>query len=206
MGPDAKEAVPALAAVLRVNRGGRDYGPRVEALGALTRIGREAGAAVPALVEVLADRDARMRQDAVDLLGWIGKPAAEPAETALRKAVREDASPGVRDAARRALEGSFGGLDPTTLTALEGDGQTRAIRAQTELRARVTDREGTGRPNERVFFEVKAGSAALSPASVLTDAGGVARVLLLLGERAGTVTVEARYERSVVVFHVRVVP
>ena len=205
MGPAAKDAVPALAAVLRLDRGGRDYGPRVEALAALASIGREAGAAVPALVGTLTDRDSTMRRDAASLLGRIGKPAALPAEAALRKAAREDASPLVRDAARRALEGSFGGVAPTTLSVLDGDGQTRPTRAQTELRARVTDREGRGLPNERVFFEVRAGSAALSPASVLTDADGVARVVLRLGEEAGTVTVEARYEGKAAVFRVHVV-
>jgi hypothetical protein len=57
-----------------------------------------------------------------------------------------------------------------------------------------------------VFFEVTAGSASLAPASPLTDAGGVARVRLLLGERTGMVTVEARYEGSTAAFRVRVVP
>jgi len=124
MGPAAKDAVPALAAVLRLDRGGRDYGPRVEALAALTRVGKDAGAAVPALVEVLAaDRDPVMRRDAASLLGRIGKPTAQPAEAALRKAAREDASPAC--ARRRAgpWSGSFGGVAPTTLTALEGTGR-----------------------------------------------------------------------------------
>ena len=40
----------------------------------------------------------------LSLLGRIGKPAALPAEAALRKAAREDAHPLARDAARRALE------------------------------------------------------------------------------------------------------
>ena len=205
MGPAAKDAVPALAAVLSLNRGGRDYGPRVEALVALTRIGKEAGAAVPALVEALSDRDPTLRRDAASLLGRIGKPAALPAEAALRKAAGEDAHPGVREAARRALEGSFGGVAPKTLTVLAGDGETRPIRAQVDLRARVTDHEGRGLASERVFFEVKSGSAALSPASVLTDRDGVARILLQLGGEAGAVAVEARYEGKVAAFRVQVV-
>jgi HEAT repeat protein len=205
MGPAAKDAVPALAAVLRLDRGGRDYGPRVEALAALTRVGRDAGAAVPALVEVLAgDRDPAMRRDAASLLGRIGQPTARPAEAALRKAAREDASPGVREAARGVLERSFGGVAPTTLTALEGDGRSFPARARTELAARATDHEGRGLPNERVFFELKGGAAALSPESALTDADGVARTRLLLGDRPGTVTVEARYEGRVAVFRVYV--
>jgi hypothetical protein len=207
MGPAAKEAVPALVAVLRVNRGGRDYGPRVEALGALSRIGREAGAAVPALVDLLADSDWQMRRDAAELLGRIGKPAAAPAEAALRKAAKDDANPGVRDAARRSLDWSFGGSRaPTTLTVLEGDGQSRPAGSETRIAVRVTNYEGTALANERVFFEVTAGSASLAPASPLTDAGGVARTRLLLGDETGTVTVEARYEGSTVVFHLRVVP
>jgi len=205
MGPAAKEAVPALAAVLSLDRGGRDYGPRVEAMAALSSIGKEAGAAVPAVVGALADRDPRLRQAAASLLGRIGKPAALPAEAGVRKVAREDTHPGVRDAARRALGGSFGGVAPTTLTVLEGDGLTRRTRAQVDLRARVTDHEGRGLPNERVFFEVKGGSAALSPASALTDAEGVARVVLQLGEEVGAVAVEARYEGKVVVFRVHVV-
>ena len=105
MGPAAKEAVPALAAVLSLDRGGRDYGPRVEALAALTRIGQRGrrGGARPRRC-VLSDRDPTVRRDAASLLGRIGKPAALPAETALRKPPGRIAHPGVRDAARRALE------------------------------------------------------------------------------------------------------
>jgi hypothetical protein len=205
MGPSAKDAVPALAAVLSLDRGGRDYGPRVEAMAALSSIGGEASAAVPALVGALGDRDPTLRRDAARLLGRIGKPAALPAEAALRKAAREDPHPGVREAARRALEGSFGGVAPTTLAVLEGDGRTRPVRTRTELRARVTDHEGRGLAHERVFFEVKAGAAAVSPASALTDANGVASVALLLGETPGTVVVEARYEGKSVAFRVSVV-
>jgi HEAT repeat protein len=108
IGPEAKEAVPALLAVLRE----KDLGDaktahyiRNNVIDALRDIGPNAKAAVPALLAIVQNRgdDDEERAGAAEALGHIG-PAARAAVTTLQK-VEKDRSENyrVRQAAERAL-------------------------------------------------------------------------------------------------------
>jgi HEAT repeat protein len=97
-GPAAKDAVPALIALLRA---ASDAELRVAVVHTLEGIGTDAQPAVPALSRALADPDVRVRQVAAEALGMFG-PAAAEAVPALRRALDDD-SPDVRRAASDAL-------------------------------------------------------------------------------------------------------
>jgi HEAT repeat protein len=75
-----QEAVPALIQLAKDNHQKRE--PRLFALDAMQRIGREAKLAVPALTELLSDQDEDIAQYAAGALGAIG-PDAKPAIPAL---------------------------------------------------------------------------------------------------------------------------
>lgn len=205
MGPAAKDAVPALAAVLETNRGGRDYGARVEALGAIVAIGGAAEAAVPALIGALDDGDAWIRQHAAAALGRIGAKAAAAAPR-LRRLVKEEQRPDVRQAAEAALRFSLGGVAPTELRRVDDEERRGAAGSHLALRVEVKDVEGKGMPYERVSFRVTGGPARISQESVLTDERGVATADLVLGPTGGVATLEARHERNTVIFRVSVSP
>jgi HEAT repeat protein len=96
-GPEAKEAVPALAAA--VNQG--DVEVRLAVLRALSRVGPEAAAAVPAIIEGLRDTSPQVRAESARVLGRFG-PAARSALPALRRAM-SDADDDVRRAASDAV-------------------------------------------------------------------------------------------------------
>jgi HEAT repeat protein len=92
IGPDAKDAVPALASVLLEN----DSALRGRAATALGAIGPEAKAAVPKLVLALEDRSTL--ESVVAALAKIGKPAVSGLTNALT-----DKNPAVRLGAAVAL-------------------------------------------------------------------------------------------------------
>ena len=94
IGPEAKEAVPALIAALK----DKDDGVRSFAAEALGRIGKEA---VPALIVALKDQNAGVRNSAVYTLGRIG-PEAKEVVPALIAALK-DKDDGVRSFAAEAL-------------------------------------------------------------------------------------------------------
>ncbi len=77
LGPEARDAVPALAAALNDER------PEVrrEVLIALARVGAEAHAAVPAIAKQLADEDESVAHAAAFALGSIGPEAASATES-----------------------------------------------------------------------------------------------------------------------------
>ncbi len=83
-GPQAKAAVPALAAA--VNRG--DVEVRLPILRALSRIGAGAEEAIPAIAQGLQDRSAQIRAESARVLGRFG-PAAAGALPALRQAMAD---------------------------------------------------------------------------------------------------------------------
>jgi len=98
IGPNAKEAVPALVKGLSST----DAYVRVSAVSPLGRIGPEARAAVPALVKALEDSDADVRRLAAWALGEIG-PEDPETLSALEK-VLKDADPNVRNSATMTLK------------------------------------------------------------------------------------------------------
>jgi HEAT repeat protein len=92
IGPDAKDAVPELVAVVKFYQGKEAAElARLEAIDALGRIGPKARDAVPALTDTLKEKTphspARLR--AAIALGEIGAPA-KPAVTALVDALNDD--------------------------------------------------------------------------------------------------------------------
>jgi HEAT repeat protein len=98
MSPKVHEVVPALSEKLK----DKEAGIRLAAAAALLAIqGREARAAVPTLVELLAQPDIHHRRTAVGLLGDLGATAKE-ALPALTRA-RTDVDGGVRTAAAWAI-------------------------------------------------------------------------------------------------------
>jgi HEAT repeat protein len=93
-------AVPALAQMLSErNMPNREV--RRRAIGTLLGMGPKAGAAVPAVVQALEDRESSIRQMAALTLGQIGSAAGEVVP-ALAKALR-DPDPPVRGAAATSL-------------------------------------------------------------------------------------------------------
>ncbi len=84
LGPDAKEAVPALIKALD----DRDTQVWAEATGALARIGPDAAAAVDELMSHLGSRDRQRWYRTAHALGKIG----EPALTRLRESLQSEAS------------------------------------------------------------------------------------------------------------------
>jgi len=97
IGPDAKEAAPAVARIL----GASDPSLRAEAARILGRIGPGAKAAVPALAQALKDEMYIVRLNAAEALGQVG-PAAREAIPGL-KAALNDKSNDVSNAALDAL-------------------------------------------------------------------------------------------------------
>jgi len=95
IGPEAKEAIPALIKVL----GNDDVGRSASV--ALGRIARGAMEVVPALTRALSDPDVFVRCYAAETLGEIG-PGAKEAVHALERLAEKD--PAVRPFAREALE------------------------------------------------------------------------------------------------------
>ena len=206
LGPAARDGVPALVAVLKLNRGPGDSGPRLKALEALVSIGKDAAPAVPVLVPLLEDSNPRLRSYAARLLGTIGKPAAVPAEAALRRMASEYAPREVREAARDALRASFGGLSPTILEVVSGDGQRRSPRSHAEVEVRLTTPQGAAVGNELIAFSTSGAAAKLSAPSALTDHKGLARIEVVLGTKPGALEVTARYEASEVVARITIDP
>jgi hypothetical protein len=94
IGPEAKEAVPALIEALQ----DEEWDVRHAALGALGEIGPEAKEAVPALIKALRDEHPYTRQDAALALGSIGAEAKE-AIPALIEALEDNDEYGRQDAA-----------------------------------------------------------------------------------------------------------
>lgn len=95
LGPEAREAVPGLMAVLRQARtrmpplgGWGSIATEGEVIRTLGRIGPGAGQAVPLLVEILTGKDSRLHADAAEALGRIG-PAAAAAVPTLQAALQE---------------------------------------------------------------------------------------------------------------------
>lgn len=97
LGPDAKDAVPAL---IQAALEGDSVQVRRASIGAICRIGPEAAAAVPALIDALEDEDCPIRGLVADALGYIG-PEARDAIPALTKAM-EDRS--LQGSAKNALD------------------------------------------------------------------------------------------------------
>jgi HEAT repeat protein len=86
IGPEAKDAVPALVEAL-VSSDDDEY--RREIQFALGAIGPEAAGATPALIKALADDNEELRHSACYVLGKIG-PAAKQAAPALEKNLNSD--------------------------------------------------------------------------------------------------------------------
>jgi HEAT repeat protein len=85
IGPAAAEAVPALTTIVLENR---KRGLRIEASLALSNMGREAAAAVPALAQALHDEEPIVRMNAALALSRL-RAAARPAIPALIQALQE---------------------------------------------------------------------------------------------------------------------
>ena len=93
MGPDAKDAVPALIDVLKTDS---DHGVRLFAAASLGAIGPDARDSVPALIDALkADSDIVVRRTAASALGAIG-PDAKDAVPALLDVLKTDGDELVR--------------------------------------------------------------------------------------------------------------
>jgi HEAT repeat protein len=119
IGPEAEAAVPILQEQLKV----RDYHGKVQSAtaNALAKIG---AAAVPALIEVLKDKDASARLAAASALGKLG-PAAKDAAPVLTQALKENNLPAhvVAQVLRKIGQ-------PAATEALKGsDAATRALAA-----------------------------------------------------------------------------
>ncbi len=98
IGPDAKEATPALITVLN----DQDASVRGGAARALGKIGFATEAVIPALMMALEDQDEYVRVDVANALGYIG-PAAEEAVPVLKHVAVHDPVKRVRSSARRAV-------------------------------------------------------------------------------------------------------
>jgi HEAT repeat protein len=85
IGPEAGEAVPALAKILRRDP---ERGLRVEAALALTKMRPASERAIPALADALADDDRQVRMYAVIALAGLGR-ASRPAVPALTVALQD---------------------------------------------------------------------------------------------------------------------
>jgi HEAT repeat protein len=85
IGPEAGDAVPALAVILRQDPESR---LRVEAALALTKMRPASERAVPALAEALADKDDQVRMYSVIALAGLGR-ASRPAVPALTAALQD---------------------------------------------------------------------------------------------------------------------
>jgi HEAT repeat protein len=88
IGPEAGEAVPALAALLV---GSPSRGTRIEAALALSKMAPASRAAVPALAQALADPEPLVRTNAILALIRL-RDQARPAIPALIRALRDDAN------------------------------------------------------------------------------------------------------------------
>lgn len=82
IGPEAKEAVPALVQALKDENS--DIRARRSAVYALGKIGPGAKEAVPALVQALEDKDSIIREAAAHVLGKIGPEAKEAVPTLIQ--------------------------------------------------------------------------------------------------------------------------
>lgn len=100
IGPEAKEAIPALVIALRDKSNNEDV--RRDAACSLGNIGPETTDVVPALISALNDQSSSVRCDAAWALGKIG-PAAKEAIPALKVAL-EDVDKYVRQSAEWALK------------------------------------------------------------------------------------------------------
>jgi HEAT repeat protein len=87
IGPEAKQAVPALTEALADS----DAAGRREILFALGRIGAEDASAVAAIIQAMEDEEENVRYSAVYALGKIGAPAAAGTEALKKNLVSEDA-------------------------------------------------------------------------------------------------------------------
>jgi HEAT repeat protein len=93
----AAQAVSALGIVIiggDIDNRSWDVETRIKAMKALVSIGRPAHAAIPNLIKVLKDRDFRVRRQAAETLGRLGRPdnaaLAKEAEDALRERLRDE--------------------------------------------------------------------------------------------------------------------
>jgi HEAT repeat protein len=86
IGAAARDAVPELGAILLEDP---DRGARIEAALALLKLGPAAEAALPALIQALADHDSVIRMDAALALLRLGR-AARPAVPALLRALEDE--------------------------------------------------------------------------------------------------------------------
>lgn len=110
LGPDARDAVPALAAALK----DPDRDARHEASCALGSIGP---AAVPALIIAIKDVDGNVRREAAWALKLIGPDAREA--TSVVAIACKDSDPSVRFWARRALRRIGPDAAPALVAALK---------------------------------------------------------------------------------------
>lgn len=74
---------------------------------------------------------------------------------------------------------------PTSLVAVEGDGEVAEVGSSVTLTARVNDDSGSPMPDVRVQWQVAEGGGSLSASSTTTDEQGRASVTWTLGTRAG---------------------
>jgi HEAT repeat protein len=108
IGPNAAEAVPALAGALE----DPDAVVRSSAAAALGSIGPNAAGAVPALADALKDRNEEVRQRAADALGSIG-PNAAGAVPALADALKDR-----NEEVRQRAAGALGSIGPNAAEAV----------------------------------------------------------------------------------------
>lgn len=188
-GPAARDAAPRLAAVLRDE--GRPVGERLTAIEALSRIGAEHPAVVPALIDALqppgddssgSRAAAELRGYAAESLGVIG-PAASAAVPALVRAA-EDPDPDVRRKAVVALGEMRDAAVPalaTLVASLAFDESTTVRDVAAEALARI------GGPAVPILARLLADrdeSVRLRAASALAAAGDAARPAAGALERA----------------------
>ena len=126
LGPDAKEAIPALTAALK---GDKEAKVRAYAAFALKKMGAEAKEAVPALTDALKDKDEEVRSVAADALGQLGADA-KSAVPALAEALKDpDSGPHAAQALGRIGPDAKDALP--ALTAALQDSAVRPFAAQT---------------------------------------------------------------------------
>lgn len=187
----AGEVLPALVALVGEAPQGSNFADRLAALDATGRLGSEAGApAVPAVLRVLDDERADLREKAIQTLRRL-RPPPDVVAPALR-ALLEDENAGVARAARYALEEAFGGVAPVRLEPVGSAERAVTSGDRFEIAVRLLSHEGRPRSGERVYFDVSGSALELESASALTDDGGVSRVHATAG-RPGPYRVTARF-------------
>jgi HEAT repeat protein len=167
MGPTAKSAVPAL---VRTLRGDDDVSVRLEALFALTRVGKGDGFVLTVVLEAMGDKERVVRKYAAYALALIGE-GDESAVVALTRALKDtdrDVRLAAVDALDRTGKGSSASAAALTAALVDEDIYVRMAAVRALLRA---DPEAAA----------KAGISVLTLVRWLADATALVRITAING-------------------------